>query len=70
MKRGKDMTKTLWSEKERTSNFELPSYTRITATKIYEIEKGKMNLYEDNDGNRYIVRYNDFTRRDEFVKIN
>jgi hypothetical protein len=70
MKRGKDMTKTLWSEKKRTSNFELPSYTRITATKIDEIEKGKMNLYEDNDGNRYIVRYNDFTRRDEFVKIN
>jgi NRPS condensation-like uncharacterized protein len=70
MKRGKDMTKTLWSEKERISNFELPSYTRITATKIDEIEKGKMNLYEDNDGNRYIVRYNDFTRRDEFVKIN
>ena len=64
------MTKTLWSQKERTNNFEMPSYIKITATKIDEIEAGVQNLYEDENGNRYIVRKNNFKRRDEFVKIN
>jgi hypothetical protein len=63
------MTKTLWSEKERKSNFEMPTYEKITATKVDEIEAGVQNLYKDESGNEYIVRYNSFKRRDEFVKI-
>jgi hypothetical protein len=63
------MTKTLWSEKERKSNFEMPTYKKITATKVDEIEAGVQNLYKDENGNEYIVRYNSFKRRDEFVKI-
>ena len=63
------MTKTLYSEKERTSNFEMPSYTKVIATKIDEIESGKQNLYKDEQGNKYIVRFNKFTNRDEFVKV-
>jgi hypothetical protein len=63
------MTKTLWSEKERTSNFEIPSYIKVTATKIDEIEAGVQNLYRDEQGNEYIVKFNSFKRRDEFVKI-
>jgi hypothetical protein len=64
------MTKTLYCEKERTNNFELPKYYKVTATKIDEIESGKLNLYEDENGNRYIVKYNTFKRREEFTKIN
>ena len=63
------MTKTLWCEKERTSNFEIPSYIKVTATKVAEIEAGVENLYRDDQGNEYIVRKNKFKRRDEFVKI-
>lgn len=63
------MTKTLWSEKEKTSNFEMPSYIKVTATKIDEIEAGVQNLYRDERGNEYIVRFNKFQNRDEFVKI-
>lgn len=63
------MTKTLWMEKERKSNFEMPSYTKVTATKVDEIEAGKQNLYRDEQGNEYIVRRNNFKRRDEFVKV-
>lgn len=63
------MTKTLWMEKERKSNFEMPSYIKVTATKVDEIEAGKQNLYRDEHGNEYIVRRNNFKRRDEFVKV-
>lgn len=63
------MTKTLYSEKERTNNFEMPSYAKITATKIDEIEVEVQNLYRDERGNEYIVRFNKFLNRDEFVKI-
>lgn len=63
------MTKTLYTEKKRTNNFELPSYFKITATKVKEIEAGVMNVYKDNEGNEYIVRYNKFKNRDEFVRI-
>ena len=63
------MTKTLWMEKERKSNFEMPSYTKVTATKVDEIEAGKQNLYRYEQGNEYIVRRNNFKRRDEFVKV-
>lgn len=63
------MTKTLWCEKERKSNLEIAGYYKVTAHKIDEIEAGVKNLYEDADGNRYIVSYNKFLRRDEFVKM-
>ena len=35
------MTKTLYCEKERKSNLEIPTYTKVTATKVAEIETGK-----------------------------
>lgn len=63
------MTKTLWMEKKRTSNFEMPSYIKVTATKVDEIETGVMNVYRDEQGNEYIVRRNKFQNRDEFVKV-
>lgn len=63
------MTKTLWCEKERTSMLEIAGYYKVTAHKIDEIEAGVKNLYEDAEGNRYIVSYNKFLRRDEFVKL-
>lgn len=64
------MKKTLWCEKERKSNFERPTYTKVTATKVDEIEAGVQNLYRDEKGNEYIVRYNNFQKREEFTKIN
>ena len=63
------MKKTLWCEKERKSNFDMPTYTRVTATKVDEIEAGALNLYRDEQGVEYIVRYNKFQRRPEFVKL-
>ena len=63
------MVKTLWSEKERTSNFEIPSYIKVTATKVAEIEAGKQNLYRDEEGSEYIVKFNKFKNREEFVRI-
>ena len=63
------MTKTLWCEKERANALDMPTYTKVTATKVDEIEEGKLNEYMDAEGNRYIVRYNSFKRRDEFVRI-
>ena len=50
--------------------FEAPKYIKVKATKVEEIEAGKQNLYRDEQGNEYIVRYNKFQRRDEFVKVN
>lgn len=67
--RGKDMTKTLWCEKERTNMLEIAGYYKVTAHKIDELEAGVKNLYEDEDGNRYIVHYNKFKRREEFAKL-
>lgn len=64
------MKKTLFCENERNSNFELPTYRKITAEKVNEIESGVLNLYRDELGNEYIVRYNNFKRRDEFVLVN
>ena len=64
------MKKTLYCEKERKSNLEIPSYIKVTATKVAEIEAGKINEYADDKGNRYIVQYNKFLRREEFTKIN
>lgn len=63
------MTKTLWMQKEKASNFELPVYIKITATKISDIETGIQNLYRDDEGNKYIVKYNKFQRREEFVRL-
>lgn len=63
------MTKTLWCEKERTSNFEIPTYYKVTATKVAEIEATVENEYQDADGNRYLVKRNRFKNRFEFVKI-
>lgn len=63
------MTKTLYCEKERKSNLEIPTYTKVTATKIEEIEVGKINMYADEQGNRYIVHYNKFLHREEFTKL-
>lgn len=48
---------------------EAPKYIKVTATKIDEIETNVKNLYEDAEGNRYIVHYNKFQRREEFVKM-
>ena len=64
------MEKTLFCENERNSNFELPTYRNVTAKKVDEIESGTLNLYRDELGNEYIVRYNKFQRRNEFVLIN
>lgn len=64
------MTKTLYCENERKNNFELPTYTRVTATKVSNIEEGVLNLYRDEQGAEYIVRYNNFKRRNEFLKVN
>lgn len=64
------MKKTLFCENERNSNFELPTYRKVTAEKVDEVESGVLNLYRDELGNEYIVRYNNFKRRNEFVKIN
>ena len=64
------MTKTLFCENERTSSFELPTYRKVTARKVEEIESGSLNLYRDENGVEYIVRHNKFKRRNEFVKIN
>ncbi len=63
------MTKTLFCAKETTNCLEMPSYYKVTATKVDEIESGIQNLYEDAQGNRYIVRYNNFKRRAEFAKL-
>lgn len=63
------MKKTLWCEEERKSCMDMPKYYKVTATKIDEIEEGVRNLYEDENGNKYIVHHNNFKRRDEFVKI-
>lgn len=52
------MTKTLWCEGKK-----------ITATKVDAVNES-MNWYEDSEGNHYIVRYNNFKRRQEFVKVN
>lgn len=64
------MTKTLYCENERKNNFELPTYKKITATKVDEIESGTLNLYRDEQGAEYIVRYNNFKERNEFLKVN
>ena len=64
------MEKTLFCENERNSNFELPTYRKVTAKKVDEIESGTLNLYRDELGNEYIVRYNKFQKRNEFVIIN
>ena len=64
------MKKTLFCENERNSNFELPTYRKVTAEKVDEVESGVLNLYRDELGNEYIVRYNNFKRRNEFVLIN
>lgn len=64
------MKKTLWcAEKETASAFEMPKYKRVTAEKVDEIEAGVQNLYKDADGNKYIVHYNKFMRRSEFVRV-
>ena len=42
------MTKTLFCENERNSNFELPTYSKVTAEKwTNEIESGTRNLYRE-----------------------
>lgn len=65
------MTKTLWCEaEERKSALEMPKYTKVTATKVDEIEEYKENLYKDDNGNYYITRRNEFQKRLEFVKVN
>ena len=64
------MKKTLFCENERNSNFELPTYRKVTAEKVAEIESCVLNIYRDELGNEYIVRYNNFNRRNEFVLIN
>lgn len=48
---------------------ERPQMVKITATKVDELETGKRNLYRDDDGNIYMVRYNKFLRRNVFVKM-
>lgn len=47
----------------------VPKYIKVTATKIDEIEHGVENLYEDENGNRYVVTFNKFQRREEFVRL-
>jgi hypothetical protein len=64
------MTKTLWCAEERTNNFELPKYHKVTATKVDEIEAGVENLYRDEEGQGYIVMHNKLQRRNEFTKVN
>lgn len=64
------MTKTLWCAKEKKSALEIPSYYKVTATKVEELIEGEANLYRDEDGNEYIVMRNDFKRRFEFTKVN
>lgn len=54
----KQMKKTLWCEGKK-----------ITAKKVDSVND-QMNWYEDAEGNHYIVRYNNFKRRQEFVKVN
>ena len=63
------MIKTLWCENERKSNLEIPKYHKVTATKIDEIEARVENLYQDDEGNKYIVKYNKFMKRYEFTQI-
>lgn len=48
---------------------EAPKYIKITATKVDELEAGVKNLYKDTEGNKYIVYYNKFTRREEFTRL-
>lgn len=64
------MKKTLFCENERSSSFDLPTYRKVTAEKVDEIEAGTLNLYRDELRNEYIVRYNKFYKRNEFVPIN
>ena len=64
------MTKTLWCEKERENMMDMPSYYKVTATKVEEVVAGEINLYRDADGNEYMVHRNTFKRRDEFYKVN
>jgi hypothetical protein len=52
------MTKKLWCDGKK-----------ITAIKVDSVNDS-MNWYEDAEGNHYIVRYNNFKRRQEFVKVN
>ena len=63
------MKKTLYCEIERKSAFDMPTYKKVTAEKIEELEEGRQNLYKDEDGNLYIVHYNSFKRREEFTSI-
>lgn len=63
------MTKTLYSRDAERSNIEMTRYKKVTATKVEETERYVQNLYKDAEGNKYIVRYNRFQRRHEFVKI-
>ena len=64
------MKKTLYCEIGiREYNFTMPKYKKVTAEKVDEIENGSLNLYRDKEGNEYIVRFNKFYRRNEFVKL-
>ena len=64
------MKKTLWcAEKKTASALEMPTYKKVTAEKVEEIEEGVQNLYMDDEGNKYIVHYNKFMRRSEFVRL-
>lgn len=63
------MTKTLWCANETKNPLEMPTYKKVTATKVLEIEEGKMNLYIDAAGQKYIVRFNKFKKRSEFVAV-
>lgn len=49
--------------------WEAPKYIKVTATKVDEIEANVKNLYEDENGNKYIVEYNKFQKREEFVRL-
>ena len=49
--------------------WEAPKYIKVTATKVDELEAGVKNLYKDAEGNKYIVYYNKFTRKEEFTRL-
>lgn len=63
------MKKTLWCERERKSPMEIPTYYKVTASKVEEIEAGVQNRYRDEQGNEYIVRENKIKKRQEFLRI-